>query len=83
MIELNFDSLYEGLLASNSTALGSVAITSDYMYYELICYQTHAEQIITDNVLTVGWTDDFQEYFKGFVSPWRHFVQAVDILAFR
>jgi len=71
-IELNFDSLYE-LLASNLMALGSVAITSDY--YELVCYQTHEEQIIRDNVLTVGWfhSHDFQEYFKGFASPWRHF----------
>ena len=50
-IELNFNSLYE-LFASNSTALGSVLITSDY--YGLARYQTHEEQIIRDNVLTIG-----------------------------
>ena len=52
VIELNFDSLEE-LLASNSSALGSVLITSDYD--ELICYQTHQEQIIRENVLTGRW----------------------------
>ena len=61
------------VLASNSTALGSVLVTSNY--YDLVCYQTHEEQIIRNNVLTVEWfhSHDFQEYFKSFASPWRHF----------
>ena len=53
--------------------LNSIRKRSHYIRLLLICYQTHAEQIIT--VLTVRWfhSHDFQEYFKGCASPWRHF----------
>ena len=81
-IQLNFDSLLE-LPASNSTRLGSALITSDY--YEVVCYQTHEEQVIRDNVLTVGWfhSHDFQDYFKGFASSWIHSPATHGHLAFR
>ena len=61
--------------------LGNIFITSDY--YELICYQTHEEQIVSENVGCFH-SHEFQEYLTIALHHLEDIsLQVMDFLAFR